>query len=72
MQVKIEQMRRELCDSQALLDLQLLKMREGLAPSAIKAEVEVLKAKQRARREMEGAHGADWVQKQFPPPIDCY
>jgi hypothetical protein len=72
LQAEIEKMRREVCDSQELLDFQLLKMREGLAPGAIMADVDVLRAKQRARREMEDARGAVWVQKQFPPRTDCY
>jgi hypothetical protein len=72
LQAEIEKMRHEVCDSQELLDFQLLKMREGLAPGAIMADVDVLKAKQRARREMELAQGADGVQKQFPPRTDCY
>jgi hypothetical protein len=72
MQAEVEKMRREVCDSQELLDFQLLKMREGLTPGAIEADVDVLKAKQRAGREMADAQGAGWVQKQFPPRTDCY
>jgi hypothetical protein len=69
---KIEQTRQELCDSQELLDLQVHKMPEGLSPGAIDPEAEILKADPRARREMEGTHGADWVQKHLPPRHDCH
>jgi hypothetical protein len=69
---KIVQMRQELCDSQELLDLQVHKMPEDLAPGAINPEVEILKADPRARREMEGPHWAEWVQKHLPPRHDCH
>jgi hypothetical protein len=72
LRAEIEKMRREVCDSQELLDFQLLKMREGLTPGAIETDVDVLKAEQRARREMEDAHGADWVQKHFRARTGCY
>jgi hypothetical protein len=71
MQAKIDQLQRELCDSRELLDLPLRKMREGLSPGAIAADLEILKANQRARREMRGMHGADRAEQHSVPTADC-